>query len=388
MNPSNHDSGTLSTSTNCTTGLTLINTAPGQTLAFPPVSWWNGKTIVIGANTYTLAGVQITGNEMTGAQVSASLIDASSNTVVVTDSIGNTPWTMFAPVSEYMAEFSVAANVPAGVSGQAEVDFSGVDMLGNTGGGQGYFYINTSMTPVSITTDRDIAKLGDTLLISAKSNLEGELPSINLYKYPSGVTLTVDPAKISNIVVTGTNILTGESTYQYVVGPPELDNYEGLLEAVAGVTLCSDNTCQEVYASKTITVDTKRPQFGVSLTNYQPLGTGNYNMIINASEPIAGLPQVKISALTGNGSGWESVMAPVTGGGDVFNAVMQVKATYVYSSITVEVLGYDLAGNTGTGHNTFTIDTRPPDQLKNLKGYRQNIPSAALNYIGNMLSWD
>ena len=381
-NPDSNTQVSGSINTNCTSMLTLIKTTPGQKLAFPPVGWWDGKKIVIGSNTYYLTNVQINGNEMSGAQVNASLSDLSQNPIPITDSMGNTTWTMYAPVSEYKAEFNVAQNVPTNVSGQVEVDFSGIDFVGNTGSGKGYFTIDTGAGAVSIKTDKDSVKSGDTLLVSAKSSINGQMPSIGLYKYPSWVTLTVDANNFSDVVITGTDIKTGERTYLYTVQSPELSNYEGLIAAVAGVTV----NAQNVYASKTVTVDTKAPLISLNVLNHLPLGIGIANLNITSDEPLSGSPQVKVSALTADG--WQALFPPVTDTYNNFNAPLDIKATYLYSSITVEVLGVDLAGNPGNATTIIPIDTRAPDQLKGLNGSRQSLPGGINTYYANMLTWD
>jgi hypothetical protein len=362
----------------------LVNTAPGEELAFPPVNWWNSKHVVINGNDFYLKNTAITGNEIIGAVVSALLSTApASETVTVTDALSNTTWVMYAPVNEYMAQFVVNKHVGDGVSETAQVSFNGTDLLGNTGAGRGTFNIDTTGAIVTVSTDKDIAKLGDTIIIRAKSYLSGILPGISL-KTTTGsnpITLTVKADDISYPVIDGTNIKTGEAIYSYTVQEPELANFSGIVEAGAFVTSTSKNY---YYASKTMTVDTISPVLTIGSIGKEPAGIGTIIIPVSVNEDLKSEPQVKISASTRDG--WVSIYPSFD---SYFNnsglVKVQIKAEYTGTSICAEAVGYDLAGNSGCAENRiFKIDTVPPAQLQNLKGKRYKGQSG----IYDLLTWD
>lgn len=365
---------------NCYNRIELVSTAPGEQLAFPPVNWWNNKRIVIKGVSYYLKKTGITGNEITGAAVSAMLATAPASAEInITDVLDNTSWVMYAPVSEYMATFKVSDYVLQDVSETAQVSYDGRDLLGNTGSGRGTFVIDTKGPVVTVATDKDIAKLGDTIIVRAKSYLNGVLPFIRMKTTGTNlVTLTVKTADVSYSVIDGTDIKTGEAGYNYTVLEPELKDYSGIVEVGASVTSTSG---VYYYAAKTITVDAVKPVITIGPVLNQPIGIGMMTFTISSSETLQSAPQLKISALTENG--WITTYPYVDNFyTDSGMAKVEIKAIYKGTSICAEAVGYDMAGNSGYAKNIIKIDTMAPGQLQNLKGKRQTPLSA------DVLTWD
>jgi hypothetical protein len=376
--------------TTCYNRLILKQTAPNELFSFPPVGWWNGKQIKISNNIYYLRNVQIAGNQISGATISSDIgMSADSNTLTIDTTtanlLNNQPWTLYSPSSDYMAAFNVsAANIQGMVSGTANVTFSGVDLLGNTGSGSGSFVIDTTIPPVTIETDKNSAKSGDTIIIRAKSNIAGYLPNLTLTQAGNSQSISIDPTQLSIITIPGTNIQTGEIVYNFNVNATNLPGYEGNVNIAATVTAVSGT----YNAVKQVQIDTVPPVLTILLDSVEPLGIGKTHIRIVSSEPLSALPTLKISALSNNT--WLSEFENVYGSNGLQSgADVDIEALYDGNSITAEAVGYDLLGNSGTASRIIRISTGKPPRVTNLTGQREiGHDPGNMAYPANHLTWD
>jgi len=368
--------------------LILQTTSPGEQLTFPPVNWWNGKTIEMAGQKYKLSNVQIRGSQASGTTITAELLQ-NGVPVNITDSMKSLAWTMYAPVNEYMASFDVDEHVPGTVSGTAEVLVQGIDYLGNTGEGKGYFVIDKVSLPVTVETDKILAGYGDTITVKAKSKINGVMPVIKIYKKnPVTEEVPVDTAKISEITLPGTVLNTGEILYPLTALPPDFDNYSGDVEVKAEITVNNN-----VYSdSKTVKIDTVKPVFTLSVDGTEPKGAGYFDLIIDVSEELRDAPEVVINT----GVHEEKIKADMVYS-TRYLAKIEIKDEYAlniftnyysYQTLGINVSGYDVAGNSGTAQKNITFDVLPPQKVENLTGIRIIITGGQYQLPANRLDWE
>jgi hypothetical protein len=368
----------------CQKRLILKQTAPGEPLAFPPMNWWDGKKIIIRSGDYHyLQDVQITGNETNGAQITAIISsDPEGNSpVAISDSIANYNWTMYAPTSEYMAEFNVSQNAAQGSSGTANVTFDGVDLLGNTAEGKGSFVIDTTNVPLTLLTDKDTAKDGDSIQVRAKSFIDGAIPNISITNKTTNLLIPIDYSKISIIVIPGTTIATGEKDYNFDVSSSQLGAFEGNFEIGASINVNGS----PYQVTKTVYIDTKAPNITMTRINSnQPAGVGFAHLSITSDEDLRENPNLTMSVLTAEGYITQNIN--VNGFPSRYgSADIPVQPYYTGSSITAEIVGYDMVGNSSNAKLIILIDTNPPGQVKNFAGAYSTLGSGS---FGNVLTWD
>ncbi len=368
--------------------LILQTTAPGEQLTFPPVNWWNSKTIEMSGQKYKLSNVQIRGSQATGTTITAELLQ-NGVPVTITDAMKSLSWTMYAPVNEYMASFDVDEHVPGTVSGTAEVLVQGIDYLGNTGEGKGYFVIDKVSLPVTVETDKILAGYGDTITVKAKSKINGVMPVIKIFKKnPVTEEVPVDAAKISEITLPGTILNTGEILYPLTALPPDFDNYSGDVEVKAEITVNNN-----VYSdSKTVKIDTVKPVFTLSVDGTEPKGAGYFDLIIDVSEELREAPEVIINT----GVHEEKIKADMVHS-TRYLAKKEIKDEYAlniftnyysYQTLSINVSGYDVAGNSGTARKNVTFDILPPQKVENLTGTRIITTGGQYQLPANRLDWE
>ncbi|HRQ44704.1 MAG TPA: FlgD immunoglobulin-like domain containing protein, partial [Candidatus Goldiibacteriota bacterium] len=368
--------------------LILQTTAPGEQLTFPPVNWWNGKTIDMAGQKYKLSNVQIHGSQATGTTITAELLQ-NGVPVTITDSMKSLSWTMYAPVNEYMASFDVDERVPGTVSGTAEVLVKGIDYLGNTGEGKGYFVIDKVSPPVTVETDKILAGYGDTITVKAKSKINGVMPVIKIYKKnPATEEVPVDTAKISEITLPGTVLKTGEILYPLTALPPDFNNYSGDVEVKAEITV-NNNL---YFDTKTVKIDTIKPVFTLSVDGTEPKGAGYFDLVIDVSEELREAPEVIINT----GVHQEKIKADMVYS-TRYLAKIEIKDEYAlnhftnyysYQTLGIDVSGYDVAGNSGTAQKNITFDVLPPQKVENLTGERIITASGQYQLPANRLDWE
>ncbi|MBP7793038.1 MAG: T9SS type A sorting domain-containing protein [Candidatus Goldbacteria bacterium] len=354
--------------------LIIKKTQPGDALMMPPAGWFSGKKIKIGNTEYSIYDAQIAGNEITGTELSCGLADSQGRTYTVSySSLTGQPWTIFTPVNKYKALFNVSNNVFDGVSGVADVYFSGVDLLGNTGEGKGSFRIDTTGKLVTVDVNRNIAKMGDVVVIKAKSYVAEVLPTLTIINKKNNTQIPVDSSKISASIIPGTDIKTGEIIYNFKVDN-QLMNFEGDILIQASVSQSGYTDIDE----KTIKVDTINPAIILSVYGENLKSPGIFDLNINVSEKLREAPEVIVKC----GELEEKVKSDFV---DDFNYVakIEIKPQYRCSSIDVNVTGYDLAGNTGSARTMVAIDTTPPSMIENLQGRRINATTQI-----NQITWE
>ncbi|HRQ44615.1 MAG TPA: cellulose binding domain-containing protein [Candidatus Goldiibacteriota bacterium] len=367
--------------------LVLQTTTPGEQLTFPPVNWWNGKTIDMAGQKYKLSNVQIRGSQATGTTITAELLQ-NGVPVTITDSMKSLSWTMYAPVNEYRASFDVDEHVPGTVSGTAEVLVKGIDYLGNTGEGKGYFVIDKVSPPVTVETDKILAGYGDTITVKAKSKINGVMPVIKIYKKnPATEEVPVDTAKISEITLPGTVLKTGEILYPLTALPPDFNNYSGDVEVKAEITV-NNNL---YFDTKTVKIDTIKPVFTLSVDGTEPKGAGYFDLVIDVSEELREAPEVIINT----GVHQEKIKADMVYS-TRYLAKIEIKDEYAlnhftnyysYQTLGINVSGYDVAGNSGTAQKNITFDVLPPQKVENLTGTRI-ITGGQYQLPANCLDWE
>ncbi|HNZ29616.1 MAG TPA: hypothetical protein PKJ42_06450, partial [Candidatus Goldiibacteriota bacterium] len=297
-------------------------------------------------------------------------------------------WTMYAPVNEYRASFDVDEHVPGTVSGTAEVLVKGIDYLGNTGEGKGYFVIDKVSPPVTVETDKILAGYGDTITVKAKSKINGVMPVIKIYKKnPATEEVPVDTAKISEITLPGTVLKTGEILYPLTALPPDFNNYSGDVEVKAEITV-NNNL---YFDTKTVKIDTIKPVFTLSVDGTEPKGAGDFDLVIDVSEELREAPEVIINT----GVHQEKIKADMVYS-TRYLAKIEIKDEYAlnhftnyysYQTLGINVSGYDVAGNSGTAQKNITFDVLPPQKVENLTGTRI-ITGGQYQLPANCLDWE
>ena len=350
----------------------LKTTQPGEVFAAPNASWFNNKRIRIGNNDYYIIDTQKTGNELIGFTLSCRLIQGT-NTLTSYSQFDGANWTIYAPINKYRATFDVSQYVVNGVTGVADVYFSGIDLLGNTGSGKGSFKIDTTGIYVTLDVDKTIAKKDDIIIIKAKSYIEGQLPQLQIINTQNNTLIPIDNTKISASVIPETDIQTGEIIYNFKVDN-NLSNFEGDILISASVSVAAGDTDT---ATKTVRIDTRPPGFILTtLPAIQPRGIGKFNLIINTTEPLRETPAVSVNC----DSKEEKINATYYAANEYW-AEIEVKPQYIDSSMTIKVSGYDFTGNSGEAYKIEAIDTIPPDKIENLQGRRLTTTATPANHL-------
>jgi len=231
-------------------------------------------------------------------------------------------------------------NITAGYDGTATINVSGTDLSGKTGTGSANFTVDTTppikSTISSSTHPKDASTSNNNVFFTWTSSTDS-LSGLAGYSYALNQIENYDLDTTVETTATSVSFTKLDGTYWFH------------LRAVDNI-----GNCSEIERYKFI-IDTTSPTFTVS-SSKNPAKTGNVIITVAADEKLKQAPSVtikqnnQVSSTTVTMSSSDNIIWTGT-----YNAITGYDGTAV-----INVVGTDLANNTGYGSSIFEIDTIPP----------------------------